>query len=378
MTGVFMQEEQNGKKRIIIAGGGTGGHFYPGFALAEHLRKKGWEVLFLVKENDISIPRLKEAGYPYAEADLSSFPRTFNPLRQFGFLKRFIKGLLLVSRCVKDYRPNAVLGTGSYVGTTAVLAAAVNGIPSFVHESNSVPGLGNRLSMRFCRKIMMGIPLKDGAYRNKSVLTGTPVRETFGVKIDKAEARKKLGIKKDKFTVLVFGGSQGADRLNMAILSSFIVLHGKMQFIHIAGTKNYQHIYDNYKNHKFIDSPDLLLSAYREDMPLLYAAADLVVCRSGASTIAELVQAEKPAVLVPYPNASDNHQYYNARELDRAGACICLEETELFFKELELLLEACADGKKSVPEMKAKYKEVKIPKGLKSAEIAAEIIEQNI
>lgn len=378
MTGVLMQKKLSGNKRIIIAGGGTGGHFYPGFALAEHLRGQGWEVLFLVKEDDICIPRLKEAGYPYTEADLSSFPRTLNPLRQFRFLRRFAKGLLLTARCVKDYRPDAVLGTGSYVGTTAVLAAAMNGIPSFIHESNSVPGLGNRLAMRFCRKIMLGIPLKDGAYRGKTVLTGTPVRESFGTAIDKTEARKKLGIKKDKFTVLVFGGSQGADRLNMAILSSFIVLHGKMQFIHIAGTKNYQHIYDNYKNHRFIDSPDLLLSAYREDMPLLYSAADLVVCRAGASTIAELVQVEKPAILVPYPGAADNHQYYNARELDRAGACICLEETELFFKELELLLEACACGKKSVREMQAKYKEVKIPKGLESAAVAARVIGENI
>lgn len=369
---------QGGKKRIIIAAGGTGGHFYPGFALASYLREKGWEALFLVRENDISIPRLKEAGFPYVEADLSPFPRTWNPIRQIRFWHHFIKGLSLVRACVKDYAPDAVLGTGSYIGTTAVLAAYLSRIPAFIHESNSVPGLGNRIAMRFCRKILLGIPLRDSAYPKKTVLSGTPVRNSFAQTITKAAARRQLGLKMSKFTVLVFGGSQGADRLNLAILSSFIVLHGKIQFIHVTGAKNYQRVYDAYKNHKFADSPDLLLSAYREDMPTLYAAADLAVCRSGASTFSELIQTETPAILVPYPKAAGNHQYYNARELDRSGACICLEETELFFKELELLLEACSSGKKSVLDMAKKYKEIKIPKGIESVKIAAEAIEQNI
>ena len=366
------------KKRILIAAGGTGGHFYPGFALGSYLRDRGWEVLFLLKENDISSHRLEEAGFSCVTAEVYPFPRTINPVRQFRFFRAFFKGISFISQCIKDYQPDAVLGTGSYVGTTAVLSAWLKGIPAFIHESNAIPGLGNRIAMKLCKKNLLGIPVPDKYFSKKNVLTGTPVRKDFASLPSKEEARTKLGIKKNKFTVLVFGGSQGAERLNRAVLSSFIVLHSKIQFIHITGAANYQQVYDSYKNCKVIDSPDLRLFAYREDMPLLYAAADLVISRSGASTFAELLQTEKPAILVPLPTAADNHQYYNAREMDRAGTCVCIEQTELFFKELELMLESCVNGKKSVREMSAKYKEVKIPKGIDSAEIAAKVIEENI
>lgn len=366
------------KKRILIAAGGTGGHFYPGFALGSYLRDKGWEVLFLLKENDISLHRLEEAGFSCVTAEVYPFPRTLNPIRQFRFSRAFFKGISFISQCIKDYQPDAVLGTGSYVGTTAVISAWLKGIPAFIHESNSIPGLGNRIAMKICKRNLLGIPFPDKYFSKKNVLTGTPVRKEFADLPSKVEARKQLGLKENKFTVLVFGGSQGADRINMAILSLFIVLHGKMQFIHITGRASYQKVLDAYKAHKFADSPDLLLSAYREDMPLLYAAADLVISRSGASTFAELLQTEKPAILVPFPKAADNHQFYNARELDRAGAAVCIEETDFFFKEIELMLESMADGKKSVKEMSEKYKMIKIPRGIESASIAAKTIEEAV
>ena len=372
------KKSDTGARRIIIAAGGTGGHFYPGFALAKHLKDKGWEVLFLVKENDMSLPRLREAGFPYVEVSLSSFPRTLNPFRQFKFFREFLKAVSFINSCVKDYMPNAVLGTGSYIGTTAVFSAWLKGVPSFIHESNSIPGLGNRIAMGMCKKVFLGIPFRNGPLSKKIVLTGTPVRETFANLPSKEFARNELKLKKDKFTILVFGGSQGADRLNMAVLSSFMVLKDKIQLIHITGRADYQRMLDNYKNHKLMDSPGFILSAYREDMPILYAAADLIISRSGASTFAELLQTEKPAILVPFPQAAGNHQFHNARELERAGTAVCVEETELFFKELEIVLESIVSGKKSVREMAAKYKEIRIPRGIESAAITAEEIEKAI
>lgn len=369
---------ENYKKRIIIAAGGTGGHFYPGLALAQYFRNKNWEILFLVKNNDISLPYLKEAGYSYVEADLLPFPRSFNPLAQLSFLYHFIKALIFVRMCLKDYMPNAVFSTGGYVGFTSVLAAKLTGISSFIHESNSVSGLANSVSMLFCKKIFLGMPLKRNLFPKKTVITGTPLRESFSNFIPTNEARKKLGLAEDKFTVLVFGGSQGADRLNMAVLSAFLVMNSKMQLIHITGEKNYKKLQEAYTAHKLISSANLLLSAYRDDMPVLYSAADLVICRAGASTISELVQLEKPAILVPYPYAAGNHQYYNACTPVKAGACICLEEKEMFFKDLELLLQDFLSGKKSVSEMTGAYKSIAIPKGLHAAEIAGTMIEQSV
>lgn len=368
----------NDKKKIVIASGGTGGHFYPGFSLAKSLRNRNYEVLFMVKKDDISIPHLKDEDFPYIEIDVSALPRSINPIKQLAFMTKLAKALSYCSTVFKDFQPKAVLGTGSYVGFPAVMAAVLKHIPAFIHESNSIPGIGNKVVMRFCKKIALGMPLFENKFPDKTVITGTPIRETFKTVITKDEALKKLSLDKNKFTVLFFGGSQGAARLNNAAISSFLVMNKQVQLIHITGEKNYEKIKSAYAAAKLIDSQNLKLFSYYENMTLLFNAADLVVCRSGASTIAELIQLSKPAILIPLPTAAGNHQKINADVMHKNGSCICLEETDKLFIDLEENILSFINDKTKCGKMAENYLKLEIPKGLEASEKIAELIESNI
>ena len=365
-------------RRIVIASGGTGGHFYPGFALADRLRARGWQTVFLVKKEDIARPALEEADFPYTELDMVSLPRSLNPLAHLGFWFKFASSLLLARRVMKDYRPDAVLGTGSYVAFPAILAARLAGVPVYVHESNAKFGLGNYLAGFFCRRAALGLPVPGNPFPGRSVLTGTPVRESFAAAPDRAAARRALGLQADKFTVLAFGGSQGARRLNAAFVGALKTLKGDIQSLHIAGRKNLEEVRAAYAAAGLEDAPGLCLFDYREDMPLLYAAADLVISRSGASTVAELAQLKKPSVLVPLPTSAGNHQYYNALALAGHGAALCLEEGHDFDARLAAALRDLAGAPEKAAAMAAGFEKAAIPDGLKAAAALAELLEADL
>ncbi|MEK7721389.1 MAG: UDP-N-acetylglucosamine--N-acetylmuramyl-(pentapeptide) pyrophosphoryl-undecaprenol N-acetylglucosamine transferase, partial [Elusimicrobiota bacterium] len=299
------------KKRALIASGGTGGHFYPGFALAVELRARGWQSLFLVKKEDIALPALEEADFPYAELDMVSLPRSLNPLAYAVFLFKFFKSLALALRIMKDFRPCVLIGTGSYVAFPAALAARMAGVPVYLHESNAKFGLGNYLTGFFCRRAALGLPVKYNSFKSKSVLSGTPIRETFRGAPARAAARRALGLDTEKFTALVFGGSQGARRLNAAFISAAKALKGDLQAVHLTGGKNFEAVKSAYSAAGLEGAPGLEIFDYREDMPTLYAAADLVISRAGAGTVAELAQLRKPAILVPLPSSAGGHQKAN-------------------------------------------------------------------
>ncbi len=365
------------KKRAVIASGGTGGHFYPGFALAAELRARGWQVVFLVKTGDISIPALEEADLPYAELDMVSLPRSLNPFSQAVFLFKLFKSLALARRVMKDFGPDAVIGTGSYVGFPAALAARLSGVPVYLHESNAKFGLGNRLAGFFCRRAALGLPVKPNPLEGKSVLTGTPIRETFRSLPARAEARRALGLDHDKFTALVFGGSQGARRLNEAFILAAKTLKGDLQAVHITGAKNLEAVKAAYSAAGLEGTPGLEVFDYREDMPALYAAADLVISRSGASTVAELVQLEKPAILVPLPSSAGGHQKFNALALSDPGASLFLEEGPDFDARLAAALRNLMENPEKISEMAAGYARTGIPRGLGAAAALADLVEKN-
>ncbi len=363
-------------KRILIASGGTGGHFYPGFALAGELRSRGWQALFLVKKEDIARPALDEADFPYAELDMTALPRSLNPLRQAAFLIKFFKSLALSARIMADFKPVAVLGTGSYVAFPAELAARLAGIPVYLHESNAVFGLGNRLAGLFCRKAALGLPITANPLAGKSELTGTPIREAFRRAPSRAAARAALGLEKDKFTVLVFGGSQGARRLNGAFISAAKLLKSDLQAVHVTGRKNFEEVKTAYAAAGLAGEQALKIFDYREDMPELYAAADLVVARSGASTVAELAQLKKPAILVPLPSSAAGHQRRNALALADSGAALCLEEGSDFDNRLAAAIRNFIGEPGRAAAMAAAYGRTGIPEGLGAAGALADLIER--
>jgi UDP-N-acetylglucosamine--N-acetylmuramyl-(pentapeptide) pyrophosphoryl-undecaprenol N-acetylglucosamine transferase len=363
-------------KRAVIASGGTGGHFYPGFALAQELRTRGWQTLFLVKKEDIARPALEEADFPYAELDMVSLPRSLNPLAHASFWARFFSSLAMARRVMKDFRPDAVVGTGSYVAFPAILAARLAGVPVYIHESNAVFGLGNRIAAMFCTRAALGLPVRHDPAPGRSSLTGTPVRKDFAALPGRAEARKALGLDPDRFTVLAFGGSQGAKRLNAAYAAALKGLKGDVQSLHIAGRRNFDEVRSAYGAAGLENAPGLKLFDYREDMPALYAAADLVVCRSGASTVAELALLAKPAVLVPLPTSAGDHQKHNALVLAAPGAALCVEEGNDFDARLAAALRGLSGDPGRAAAMAAAYPRAGIPDGLKAAGALADLLER--
>ena len=364
------------KKRALIAAGGTGGHFYPGFALACELRARGWQPLFLVRKDDPARPALEEADLPFAELDMVSLPRSLNPLRHAAFLARFLRSLALARRVLADFRPAAVIGTGSYVAFPAVLAASLAGVPVYIHESNAVFGLGNRLAGLFSRRVALGLPVKDNPFADRAALAGTPVREAFRAPIARADARRALGLENGRLTVLVFGGSQGARRLNAAFVAAAKALRGDIQAVHVAGRKNFEEVKAAYDAAGLSGEPGLKLFDYREDMPLLYAAADLVVCRSGASTVAELAQLRKPAVLVPLPSSAGDHQRHNALALSSRGAAVSLEEGPDFDAALAAAIRGFLGDPGRAAAMAAAFAGAGIPPALGAAAALADLVEK--
>ena len=322
------------KRRVMLAAGGTGGHFYPGYVLGQALKEAGFEPLYLVREADPAGAVLDKDGLPFVEVPLRGMPRTLGP-ELVRFAWRLASGMRLVRRVVADFKPDAVVGMGGYLTFPAAWAAGMRGVPVLLHESNSVLGLANRASLPFSRALALGLPPARPTKR-EAELTGTPVRRTLWKLPEPAEARTALGLAPGLPTLLVFGGSQGARGLNRLVPEALKMTWkgpgapGPFQVIHLPGSKEAAAVRAAYEGSPF----RVLVLDYLHEMERAYAAADLVVSRSGASTLAELAATSRAAVLVPYPSAAAGHQEANASVAARAGAAVVLAENGLTARTL--------------------------------------------
>jgi len=316
--------------RIIICGGGTGGHFYPGYVIAKKLIEESHDVVMSVKKDDISLNILKQDDIPFIEIDMIAFPRTINPLKLIIFLIKFIKSFSFSLKVIKDFKPKKILGTGSYVSFPLILAAKIKNVKIFIHESNARYGIGNIISGYLADKIFLGLPQKNKVFSKKEIITGTPIRENFYNKTDKKSLREKFGFNENDRVITLFGGSQGSKNLNEAIYH--FILKNKTQktnfkIIQITGNKNYSYVKEKYEKYDLLDS-NIRIFSYYEHMEELYAISDLIISRSGASTIAELIYTKTPAILIPLPFASLNHQFENARILFENNCAIILKDDD--------------------------------------------------
>lgn len=307
-------------KRVIIAAGGTGGHFYPGLVAAQELKARGWEPLVIVKKDDPAKARLEAAGLAFLEADLKGLPRRVGP-ELFTFAGKLLGSLRLMSRAARDFKPDLVVGMGGYLTFPAAYAAWRRGVPIALHESNAVLGLANAASVKFGAALFWGLPPADG----NGKVVGTPIRPALHKRQDAGQARRALGLDPAKSTILVFGGSQGAQAINNAMPKALRASRVDAQVLHLAGKGKAAETLDAYKKAGITAT----VLDYLEDMAAAYAAADVVVCRAGASTLAELAAQRKTAVLVPYPHAAADHQDANARVFERAGTARRIAETDL-------------------------------------------------
>lgn len=310
----------------VIACGGTGGHLFPGIAVAEALRARGHEVLLFVSEKEIDRLALsKRTDVQYEKLPTVGFPSLYSPAI-FGFLRRFNESLSLCRSTYKKFNPQAVLGMGGFTSTAPVMAGKMRGAATFIHESNAIPGKANRFTARMVQAVLLGF--KECAQffpKARTEVTGTPVRTEL-TRLDKRVARQKLGLRNDLTTLLVMGGSQGASGINRAVIKSLSSLRAlPLQVIHLSGARDERVVADNYRRENIA----AYVAAFHHRMEEVYSAADFTLARAGGASLAEIAAFALPSILIPYPYAADDHQTRNGEIFARANAAILLRESDL-------------------------------------------------
>jgi UDP-N-acetylglucosamine--N-acetylmuramyl-(pentapeptide) pyrophosphoryl-undecaprenol N-acetylglucosamine transferase len=310
----------------IIACGGTGGHLFPGLAVAEVLRERGHDVLLFVSEKEVDSLALKEhPEIPFEKLPSIGLPSPFSPAI-LGFVRRFNESLARCRAIYSRFKPEAVLGMGGFTSTAPVLAGRLRGVPTFIHESNAIPGKANKLTARLVRAVLLGFKECAPFFpKVKTEVTGTPIRTELR-RIDRSLAREKLGLERELMTLLVMGGSQGASGINKAMIKAAPSLpQSALQLIHLTGAREEKLVADNYHR----ANVRAFVAAFHHHMEELYSAADFVVARSGAASLAEIAAFALPSILIPFPYAADDHQARNADIFAKAGAAIVVREAQI-------------------------------------------------
>ena len=311
--------------RILVAAGGTGGHLYPGIAVARCFQAAcpGTDVVFLGRRGGLEERLVPKEGFPLHTVNVQSLQgRTkLSQVRSLGVLGL---GTLQALRLLRRWRPHLVIGAGGYVMAPALLAAALLRLPRVIMEQNLVPGLTVRVLARYAQRVFTAFPeSRDFLPLPQVVCTGTPIRPEII-----APASETAPDDTTRLNVLVVGGSQGAHRLNQAVIEALPLLKAHRQqvsFVHQTGETDLRRVTEAYEGSRITAE----VHAFLHDMPKRYHWAHLVLCRAGASTLAELTACGKPAILVPYPHAADDHQRHNALVLREHGAAHVILDAEL-------------------------------------------------
>ena len=342
--------------RIIFVGGGTAGHINPALALAEYVKSqdKTSEILYVGAKNGMEERLVKEEGLDFKGITVSGFSRKINFdsfKKNITTLKNIFISTLESKKIIKDFNPDICVGTGGYVSGPFLRAAAKLGIPFLIHDSNSYPGVTTKLLAKKANKVLI-INNEVKKYlptSSKCEVVGTPVRRKIA-NIEKNEARENLGIKTEK-VILSFGGSLGAKTINNVMKNIFIKHHNENDFTFIHGYGKNEHSFEKQLALNGVNTKSdgkYIIKEYIKNMPECLAAADLVICRSGATTLSEIQASQKPAILVPSPNVAENHQYHNAMALVNEGAASIIEEKDLNEEKLWAEINKILDSEKNI------------------------------
>jgi len=335
---------------MVIAGGGTGGHLFPALALAEEFKRRDAmaEIIFVGSSRGIESRVVPTLGYRLELLDVEGIKRR-SSARKLRALVKAAAATLKAIKLIKKIRPDGVIGTGGYCSGPVVLAARILGIKTAILEQNAVPGLTNRILGRFVHRIYTSFE-EAGAYfpQKRIMLAGNPVRrEILGVKREVRQHKDRL------FSIFVFGGSQGATAINAAFLDAtehLADIWPSLKVTHQTGYKGFAQVKDAYERkglkvelHKFIN-----------DMAAAYKDCDLIICRAGATSLAEIMAVEMPSILVPYPFSSDSHQDANAKALADEGAAIMLRQDELTGRTLAHVIKGLFEAPEKLKKMRQK------------------------
>lgn len=319
--------------KVIIAGGGTGGHLYPGLAVAAELKKinQNMDILFVGTENGIEASILPLEGYNIKFISAEGFVRVSLINKIKAIYKMIISAFQMYS-FYSDWQPDIVIGTGGYASFVAVFVASLMSIPTVILEQNSVPGLSNKILGRIVDRVCITDEGSASKFpKEKTFMTGNPVRD-LTVK-DKKDCYKLFGLDDKKFTVLIFGGSRGALAINNAMMEAIVYLMDikeDIQFLHQSGKADYESIRQVYMSYECKGT----VAQFIYQMPQAYSIADIVISRAGATTLAEVTSLGIPSILIPYPYAALAHQETNALRLSSEGAAIMIKEDALSGRRL--------------------------------------------
>lgn len=323
--------------RVMISGGGTGGHIYPALAIAEAVMREcpNSKIIYAGNDGGMEHRLAAAAGYDFLPLSVAGLSGK-NPLKVASVLLKNIQGVAQAKRAIREFRPDLVIGTGGYACGPLLLAATKLNIPTLLHEQNAVMGKTNRILSAKVTRLCLTFPIKDlpSEVADRAVLTGLPVRSAI-LAADRQKGRKALGLSDERPVLLVTGGSQGARHLNQAVVDmSAELLKSGVQIVHLCGEKLFAETAAQLHEKGIVYSEEgaecgYLLLPYLEHIEHALAAADVVVARAGASFLAELAAIGRAAVLVPYPFAAGNHQTHNAECFADAGAAVVLEDGAL-------------------------------------------------
>jgi UDP-N-acetylglucosamine--N-acetylmuramyl-(pentapeptide) pyrophosphoryl-undecaprenol N-acetylglucosamine transferase len=318
--------------RVLIAGGGTGGHLFPGIALAEQVVAAGGEVRFVGTDRGIEARVLPEEGWPLERIEVSGIKgRGLQGL--IAGLLRLPRAWLQSRRIIRDFAPDVVVGVGGYASGPIVATAWLMGKPTAILEQNSIPGITNRILGKLVRRVFATFPDERGSFAaRKVVMAGNPIRKALLERLEQAREREAGADRGSRPPRLfVFGGSQGARAINDAMIRSAAALAEALpglEIWHQTGNAELERTREGYAK-AGLEEPRVRVVSFIRDMSEPYAWCDLVVCRAGATSLAELAAVGCPALLIPFPHATDDHQTHNATSLVEAGAAVVVAEREL-------------------------------------------------
>lgn len=347
--------------KILISGGGTGGHIYPALALIKEIQKinSTAQFLYIGTEKGLESQIVRRANIPFKSIYITGFKRKLS-LDNVKTITRFLKGVHDSKKYIKEFNPDVVIGTGGYVCGPVVYAAAKLHIPTIIHEQNSVPGLTNKFLSRYVSKI--AICFEEAAQyfpKEKVVLTGNP-RATEVMGNDGMKGKISVGLDPAKKSVLIVGGSRGAKPLNEAFLQVLPEAGKKdYQFLYVTGDVHYDNVVQ-----RVIDAgnpKNVHVKPFIHNMPEVLAGVDLLVARAGATTLAEITALGKPSILVPSPYVTNNHQEKNARSLSDRGAAILRLEQNVNGRQLLEDIDSILMDEEKLKQMSQHSKSIGIP-----------------
>lgn len=321
--------------RVILAGGGTGGHIYPAIAIADTIKKhdKYADILFIATKRGMEKRLVEKAGYKTYHIEMSGLQRSLSP-RNIKTAICFVTAPIKAKKLIKEFEPDVVIGTGGYLCWPLLHAAAKLGVPTLVHESNAIPGKAVKMLEKEVDVIAAGFDSIKNTIScpEKFVRTGNPLRSIPSSE-EKASVRESLGIGSEyKYVLLSFGGSLGSEKINAAalrLMSDFSSKHPEVLHVHSTGTGYYKEFTDKFAALGLDACPNIKPMEYIHDMTKWETAADAVICRSGAMTVSEMALGGKACIFIPSPNVVANHQFENASRLAQEGAAVVITEKQL-------------------------------------------------